>query len=416
MTFLQRYVYHDLRTHLKAPEISLILGPRQAGKTTIMRKLSDDCQKMNRPAAFFNLDVIEDRQYFATQHTLLAAIRRLRGAEPAVVFIDEIQRLNNAGLFLKGLYDLNTGHKFIVSGSGSLELKADVIEPMTGRKKIFYCLPLSFSEFAAHRLQTELDAVPAALSTNPYETDRVIREYLAFGGYPRVVLAAADAEKTAVLSEIFHSYLEKDIQLMLGIEKADAFQRLVQLLAHQVSGLVNKNELSSTLGLNIKTVEKYLYFLEKTFVISGVKPFFRNARKELRKAPKLYFLDLGFLRLGLGGQTEPTGPVFENACFLRLMEQSRLIPLHYWRSTSGAEVDFIVETGEDPAVPVEIKYKKLVKPLLTRSFRSFVSKYRPKHGYVIHLGDSFNNKLGGTTVHFLPYWQLLTDPRRLVVR
>ncbi|MBL7159590.1 ATP-binding protein, partial [Candidatus Microgenomates bacterium] len=291
MKFIQRKIYSDLKKHLKKPEISLILGPRQAGKTTLMLKLADELETNKTPNVYFNLDIIEDKQYFKSQHALLDRIEKTIAKKKAVVFIDEIQRLENAGLFLKGLYDLKTDLKFIVSGSGSLELKADIIEPMTGRKKVFYCLPLSFSEFAGYKLDVQFKQISENLDANPYETERLIKEYLTFGGYPRVVLAQTEKEKSDVLQEIYQSYLEKDVQLLLKVEKETAFQALIKLLASQVGSLINKTELSSTLGLTQKTLDKYLYFLEKTFVIYLVRPFFTNVRKELRKSPKVYFSD-----------------------------------------------------------------------------------------------------------------------------
>ena len=153
--FIYRRLYFHLKAHLESSEISLILGPRQSGKTTILEKLRDDLQNTGKQTVFLNLDIIEDRQWFSSQHALIELVERRIGPGRAVVFIDEISRLENAGLFLKGLYDLKSGHKFVVTGSGSLELKSNIIEPLTGRKQTFYCYPLSFTEFVAYKLGLE---------------------------------------------------------------------------------------------------------------------------------------------------------------------------------------------------------------------------------------------------------------------
>lgn len=412
MQFIPRKIHFELKKHLLSPEISLILGPRQAGKTTIMKKIADELKLKGRSVIYFDLDVIEDRQYFQTQHTFLEKIQKTLGVKKdVVVFIDEVQRLKNAGLFLKGLYDLQTGHKYIISGSGSLELKSDVIEPMTGRKKIFYCYPLSFEEFAAFELRMDFTKFKEGVNLNPYERDRLVGEYLNFGGYPRVVLASTYKEKIDTLAEIFTSYLEKDIAILLGVEKEQAFEALVRILASQVGNLINRQELSTTLGISVKTVNKYLFFLEKTFVISLVRPFFRNVRKELRKSPKVYFNDLGMLRLArrltLTELLPISGEVFENACFLRLRELPQLYSPRFWRSTSGAEVDFIIDdpiTGQ--TIPIEVKYSASLGKGLGKSLVSFIKKYASRNVLIYTREEKGTVKKYDSQVRYVPYHEL----------
>lgn len=411
MAFLQRKIYSLLKKHLDKPEISLILGPRQAGKTTLMHKLQGELKQENKPTAYYNLDIKEDRQYFSTQHTLLDRIEKTLGQTSGTIFIDEIQRLKNAGLFLKGLYDLKKDHKYIVSGSGSLELKADIIEPMTGRKKIFLCLPLSFSEFAANKLNCSFSDIAGILDTNKQERKRLIAEYLSFGGYPRVVLSKKESEKREVLEEIFQSYLERDIQLILNIKDDLAFENLIKLLSHQTGSLINYNELSSLIGISHTTVKKYLNILEKTFVIKLLRPFYTNPRKELIKTPKVYFMDLGFLSLSQGKtptvNQKITGSTFENACLLRLGEITNIKNIRFWRSSSGAEVDFVLRPfyGEKN-IPVEVKLTRPAKGTLGKSYLSFLDRYTPKKGFFYTLQSTGLQKKGKTQINILPYHYL----------
>lgn len=418
MKFIPRLEYFQLLQHLDKPEISLLLGPRQAGKTTLIKKLQQELEQKNQPTVLLNLDVIEDRYFFASQHTLLDFIEKKAGTRKAYVFIDEISRLENAGLFLKGLYDLQSNHKFVVTGSGSLELKENIVEPLTGRKKIFYCFPLSFTEFAAYRLdalneisdQNQVYAeVTKILTTQPLKRQRIISEYLNFGGYPRVVLATTEQEKTEVLREIYASYLEKDIGLLLNVEKEYAFENLVKIMAGQVGNLINRAELSSTLGLTEKTIERYLYLLEKTFVINLVRPFYRNIRKELVKSPKVYFVDPGFLYIASGilptMQRQPTGNVFENACYLRLKELDLIKPPQFWRTKSGAEVDFVI-TSPNTGKPIPIEVKMSPKGTLGKSLISFIKHYQPEEGFVYFQsgsGKGSHKVYEKTTIHFIPY-------------
>lgn len=418
--FIHRQLYFRLKDHLESPEISLVLGPRQSGKTTILEKLQGDLREQGKPTVFLNLDIIEDRQWFSSQHALLELIEKRVGHETAVVFIDEISRLENAGLFLKGLYDIKSGHKFVVTGSGSLELKSDIIEPLTGRKQVFYCFPLSFTEFAAHKLDLEAadvdevyTRVTRELMTQSLKRQRLVDEYVNFGGYPGVVLAETEEEKIRILREVYVSYLEKDIGLLLRVEKEQAFENLVKVLAHQVGNLINRAELSATLGVSEKTIERYIYLLEKTFVIDVVKPFYRNARKELVKSPKIFFVDLGFLYMAQGilpalGR-RPVGNVFENACFLRLKELDFIKTPQFWRTKSGAEVDFVVVSPKSgQLIPVEVKSSS--KETLGKSLISFMKAYQPKEGYIYFQsgeGTGTSKEYGETHITFSPYHYLL---------
>ncbi|KKT77515.1 MAG: ATPase [Microgenomates group bacterium GW2011_GWB1_44_8] len=401
------------------------MGPRQSGKTTILEKLRDDLQNTGKQTVFLNLDIIEDRQWFSSQHALIELVERRIGPGRAVVFIDEISRLENAGLFLKGLYDLKSGHKFVVTGSGSLELKSNIIEPLTGRKQTFYCYPLSFTEFVAYKLgletadfDEEYSKVTRELATQPLKRQRLVDEYVNFGGYPGVVLAQTEEEKNRILREVYLSYLEKDIGLLLHVEKEQAFGNLVKILASQTGNLINRAELSATLGVSEKTVERYLYLLEKTFVIDVVRPFYRNARKELVKSPKIYFVDLGFLYMAQGVlptiQRRPVGNVFENACYLRIKELDFVRPAQFWRTKSGAEVDFVVvspRTGN--LIPVEVKMSS--KGTFGKSLISFIRAYQPEVGYIYFQSGEEKGSgktYGKTDIKFMPYHYL---PEKVVM-
>ncbi len=418
--FINRRLYFQLKEHLRSPEISLVLGPRQSGKTTILEKIREDLQNMGQRTVFLNLDIIEDRQWFSSQHALIELVERRVGQGEAYVFIDEISRLENAGLFLKGLYDLKSGYKFVVTGSGSLELKSNIIEPLTGRKQTFYCSPLSFTEFAAYKLgleeadfDVEYAKVTRELVTQPLRRQRLVDEYMNFGGYPGVVLAQTEEEKNRVLREVYLSYLEKDIGLLLQVEKEQAFENLVRILASQTGNLVNRAELSATLGVSEKTIERYLYLLEKTFVIDVVRPFYRNARKELVKSPKVYFIDLGFLYVAQGilptVHRRPGGGVFENACYLRLKEMDFVKQAQFWRTKSGAEVDFVVISPQTGGlIPVEVKVTS--KETLGKSLISFIKTYRPEVGYVYFQGGDgkgSSKTYEKANIRFLPYYYLV---------
>lgn len=408
---IRRTIFPGLEKHLENPEISLIVGPRQAGKTTLMRQLQAELAKKGEKTVFLDMDNDSDRPFFSSQEALIHKIELEIGKDRGYVFLDEIQRQTNAGLFLKGVFDRNLPYKLIVSGSGSVELKEKIHESLAGRKRIFELLTLSFAEFADYRLENKYDnQLTNFFNLHPLKASQLLDEYLTFGGYPKIVLAQNSQEKMMEIQEIYKSYLEKDVAILLNIQKTEALTNLVRVLASQVGNPVNVSELSSTLGIAARTIENYLWYLEKTYIIKRVTPFFRNIRKEITKMPEIYFLDMGLRNYSLGQFGLPVsyqnGFLFQNFVFRLLKEKFDSLPnaIHFWRTQDKAEVDFIIEDGQE-IIPVEAKFSRLAKPEITRSFRSFLHKYHPAKAYVIHLGESFKVTIGETQVHFSPYYE-----------
>lgn len=410
---IKRGLYAEVRGHLSAKEITLIAGPRQAGKTTLMFMIKEDLDKRGEKTVYFNLDIEADKQFFDSQASLIRKIDLELGKEKGYVFIDEIQRKGDAGIFLKGIYDMNLPYKFIVSGSGSMELKEKIHESLAGRKRVFELNTLTFEEFVNFKTGYRYEDRLADFSRIEKEkTKGLLEEYLAFGGYPRVVLEEKWKEKNEVIRDIYQSYLEKDIFYLLGVQKTEAFNNLVRVLASQVGGLINLSELSATLGISIQTVKHYLWYLEKTFVLQRVTPYFKNIRKEITKSPVFYFYDLGLRNFSLGifgnvRRPQDLGSLFQNFALNILREKTRSLPckINFWRTKDGAEVDFVVMIGET-VIPVEVKFKNLKEPEVTKSLRSFISKYKTPKAWVVNLELEETVKLDSTEVSFVPFYLL----------
>lgn len=412
---IKRQIFDKIKNHLEQKEISLIIGPRQAGKTTLMKVLKDDLDRDGKKTLFLNLDFEADRQFLTSQQTLLRKIRLEMGEKRGYVFLDEIQRKEDAGIFLKGLYDIDLPYKFIVSGSGSIELKEKVHESLVGRKRIFELSTLSFQEFI--NVKTDYRYEQKLHDFFEIEFERTLDlfvEYLHFGGYPRVVLAQTLEEKQQIMADIYQAYLERDISYLLGTQKEEAFTHLVRILGSQIGNMVNISELSATLGISAKTVKQYLWYLEKTFIVHKITPYFKNVRKELTKSPMYYFVDLGLRNyasgefIGFTDTSSSLGFLFQNFVFDVLKDKLLLgiLHLHFWRTKDGAEVDFVVDKTTE-AFPIEVKYKKLKEPELNRSFKSFLSKYSPKRAYIVNLTLEEEVTVGKTKVAFIPFHKLL---------
>lgn len=410
---IKRKKLSELKSHLNNKEITLLVGARQAGKTTLLRILEDELKVSGHKTLFLNLDIEADSVHFKSQDGLLKKIR-LEIGNSGFVFIDEIQRKENAGIFLKGIYDQNLSYKFIVSGSGSLELKEKIHESLAGRKRLIELPTVSFEEFVNFRTGYQYeDKLDDYFQIETEKTALLLEEYLDFGGYPQVVLSDRVEEKTKLINEIYQSYLEKDIRFLLDIKKTDAITNLFRLVAAQSGSLINISELSSTLGIAAATVKNYLWYFEKTYIIKKVSPYFANMRKEITKSPLYYFSDPGMKNFATGdfGHVSQTriGHLFENFIFNILWEklQDSSYDINFWRTKDGAEVDFIIKGGSK-IMPVEVKYRRIKKPETTRSLQSFISAYQPDTAFVVNLNYKDEIRIGKTKVCFVPFYELIS--------
>lgn len=418
---MQNYVKRDLfdkaAKHLSNKEISLIIGPRQVGKTVLVKQLQEYLIKEKKidPQSiyYFNLDIIKDRELFEDQSEFIEFLKQKSAKKKIYVFVDEAQKAKEAGVFFKGVYDSDLPVKLILTGSSSLEIRSKIHESLTGRKRVFNLLPFSFLEILSYK-NTELRGLIVnkrkIFARDHKELLRIFLDYSIFGGYPQAALAQDNEEKIEFLKEIFTSYIEKDIIGFLRVENESNFNKLVKLLAAQTGNLINIAELSSLVNTDRYTVDRYLLNLEKTFVAYSLKPFYSNPRQELVKASKIYFYDNGLRNLSLENFKKPfadrqdKGALLENAVFkeLLILKHVKNFNLKFWRSKQKAEVDFIIEKGLD-VFPVEVK-SNLSSDKLEAGLSGFISRYNPKKAFVVNLGFQGRKKIRGTEVFFIyPY-------------
>jgi len=411
---IKRKLYKELKKHLSKKEISLIIGPRQAGKTTLMLLLKEYLIKNSETTLFFSLDIGNDKLYFQSQNKLLKKIKLELGNKKGFVFIDEIQRKKNAGLFLKGLYDMSLPYKFIVSGSGSLELKEKIHESLAGRKRVFGLSTVSFEEFVNYKTNEKYkDKLNDYFEIESENTSALLEEYLSFGGYPDVVLEDKISEKRKYIKEIFSSYIEKDISFLLNVQRVDAYEMLIKILAGQIGQLVNHSELSNAIGISTATLKNYLWYSEKTFITRRITPFFTNLRKEITKSPVYYFFDIGlrnFIINMFNAESinyENFGFGFENFVLSLLLEKTKdtSIKVNYWRTKDKSEVDFVINTGSR-LIPFEVKYKDYKKISIGRSLHNFIAKYDPEEAFIITPKSKSVIKVKNTWVRIIPFWEL----------
>lgn len=357
-TVFPRTVLPELVKNLSNEKILALVGSRQVGKTSLLYLLIEQLLKTVSPLdiLYFNVDDFEIRELFETADGFLNYLKNLKTTRK-YIFIDEIQRLPNPGLFLKTIHDLKLNIKLIVSGSSQLELRAKLKEFLVGRLRQFEIQRLTLLE-----IQNLHPNIPIK---------SLMESMLLYGGYPEIVQEPYGEEKKLLLNDIHQTYLQKDIADFSKIENIEAFNKLLILLAAQIGGLLNVHSLAQTLNISFNLVHKYLDILEGTFIIKRIFPFFKNYKKELTKTPKIYFMDLGLRNLLLSnwqplGLRSDRGALFENLVFLEWYSKDihKLNRYHFWRTTNQTEIDFVIEEGTS-LYALEAKYKA------TKSFKNF---------------------------------------------
>lgn len=372
---------------------TILIGPRQAGKTTLACYLAANLLDENRYDAllYLNCDLYEIRQWLIDPLFIQQAMDEFNLKRP-IILIDEVQRLNNPGLLLKACADLKLNIKMIATGSSQLEIKSKVQEFLTGRHIESLVLPLAYQEIG-----------------------KIDHQELIYGCYPAIVKSS---EKKILLQQIFHDYIDKDIIEILKIGKPDVMQKLITLLAHSSGQLVNYNQLAADCMISTPTIQHYLSILENTYTIARLTPFVGNKRKEITSNPIFYFIDNGFRNqslqnLSLSLETrQDTGLLIQSAVFQEILKLKTQhfynFNIHFWRTQSGAEVDFILYKNSECIIPVEVKFVTMNAPQVTKGFRSFVDAYKPRHGF--YITKNFNQKMmvDDCEVQFISFARLIS--------
>jgi predicted AAA+ superfamily ATPase len=411
--------------------VELITGPRQSGKTTLLMMLISELNKQGIPPQkifYINLDTIDHMEQFQNPMLLVNRIDYFReNGERVYLFLDEAQRLEAPGKFIKGLYDLKKKIKVFASGSSTLELRSKIKEFLTGRKRETHLYPLSFKEFIRREnkippalFELKLDHASTAhwqqkeKLFGPYLT-RIMEDMLIYGGYP-AVLTTSDLEKRKEeLEELYFSYVKKDIVDFLKVERTDVFNHLVKVLASQVGNLVNKSEICSLLGSNAVTITKYMSILQETYIAAYLPPFVSSRRNEIKSSHKCFFLDNGLRNFALRQFNPLThradkGALIENLVFTEFVKDNALLKeeLFFWRTKSGAEVDFVLQ-GKNGFVPIEIKAGTARPGLLSRSFHAYLDHFSPAAAVFLNKDLFHIEKIKQTNVYYVPtHWLLLS--------
>lgn len=348
-------------------KVILLLGPRQVGKTTLMKTIFKD---FDGKSIWLNADNPEDREMLNQLNSSRA--RELFHAG-LLLIIDEAQRLENSGLTLKIIHDNCPDIQLMATGSSSFELTDKIKEALTGRKWTFRLFPLSFEELSNH--------------TDPFEINRNLETRMIYGSYPEVINKAGQEKE--VLYELVSDYLYRDLFSIKEVRKPEILEKLTKALAFQVGNQVSNRELSNLVQADKETVDKYIYLLEEAFIIFRLNSFSRNLRNELKQSRKIYFYDNG-IRNALINQFSPlslrqdTGALWENLMISERMKKNeyhrKFCNTYFWRTNRQQEIDYVEEfDGKLHAYEFKWKPSRNPRPVLT-----FMEGYPGSEYHEIH--------------------------------
>ena len=374
---------------VKLPVIT-ITGPRQSGKTTLVRAVFPE-------HTYTNLEYPDTREYATTDP------RGFLQSSPQMV-IDEVQRVPNLTSYMQGMVDeARRPAQFILTGSQNFSLVQSVSQSLAGRSAIYHLLPLSWEE----------------LKNSGYQEESYL-PWLYRGFYPR--LYDYDLPPAAWLPDYIQTYLERDVRQITQIQNLTTFQIFLKLCAGRVGQLLNMSSLSNEVGVDMKTIKSWISVLEASYIIFLLRPHYKNFNKRVVKTPKLYFYDTGLACSLLGISSEEQlqthylkGELFESFVISDLQKYQlnrgqRPIP-YFWRDNTGNEVDFLLERNNHIAI-AEIKSGKTIRSEFFRGLDFYQKVATEKvSAYLIYGGNASQQRSERTVLGWQDSSQLLTaDP------
>ena len=367
-----------LAEHYKA---IAVVGPRQSGKTTLVREVFKDRPYINLENPDIRTFALEDPKGFLNQY-------------PDGAILDEAQRAPQLFSYLQQVLD-ESGEtsQFIITGSNNFLLQQGITQSLAGRVGYINLLPFALSELE--------DQPPQNLN-----------ETLFKGFYPPLYNQSFEVDKW--FSNYIRTYVERDVRLIKNIGNLLLFERFLRLCAGRIGQLLNKNALAVEVGTDSKTIESWIGVLEAGFIAYRLKPHHANFNKRVVKMPKLYFYDVG-LATALMGIQHPQqldlhplkGNLFENMVVMELLKEryntGKTDNLYFWRNSKGNEMDIVIDKGTE-LIPVEIKSGETITKAYFKGINYWNKLTDTKGGYVVYAGNELQERSNGIKV--LPYTEI----------
>ena len=372
--------------------VCTIIGPRQSGKTTLVKSCFKD-------HAYYNLEEPPQREFAESDPKGFLA----QSSGPKI--IDEIQRVPELLSYIQVIVDeKGTNSRFVLTGSNQFSIRNQVSQSLAGRTALLTLLPFSIDEVETYN----------SFSVN---------ELLFIGGYPRIYDEKLDPVQT--YGDYFDTYIERDLLQFVSIKNLRQFRIFVRLCAGRIGQLLNFNSLANDVGVSHTTIREWYSILENSFIAYSLQPFFLNIRKRLVKSPKIYFYDTGLATylIGIEDQKQLTthplrGNLFENLVINEILKMrlnsGRRNNLTFYRDSSGNEVDCLYTIAQK-IIPIEVKSSETISKNFFSGLNSFskVAGDDVIENFVVYTGDDFQKRTQGTTLN---YKKIVSEISRLEIK
>ncbi|MCK4797452.1 MAG: ATP-binding protein, partial [Spirochaetes bacterium] len=383
---INREILNKLYKELSKPYVSILIGPRQVGKSFLLSELKQMAEKIGLKTKLFNLEIPRDiNAFIGTDENIIEMILQCGD----VVFIDEFHYLKNATKIFKAIYDSNSKIKIYASGSSSIDIHRHLKESLAGRFRLTKIYPLYIKELSQLKKYNKLD-------------------YFKMGGMPGLIHEETFEDKVELLNNIVQTYLLKDIKSLIKEENIRAFNHLLFFIAQNQGSIISIANLAREIRLSEPAVSHHLDLLAQTFVAFPLSSYSKNLANELKKAKKYYQFDIGIRNCLLNDfsdieNREDRGIIIESFVFLSFIKQLKPnMDIKFWRTRQGDEVDFILLKNRIP-YPIEVKYK-LNSKNIPDGIKKFLVKYKNAPGGMVISKDLQGEmKFDNRTIKFIKW-------------
>jgi len=386
---IKRDITKELFSQLKEYPVITVLGPRQAGKTTLVRELLADYDYVNLESPETRQFAIDDPKAFLKQY------------KNKVIF-DEVQRTPHLLSYLQVIVDESKQNgQFVLTGSHQLELKAAITQSLAGRTGILNLLPLCISEMKKEGISFESAEKYIFNGFLPRIYDQKQRPHTAYANY-------------------YQTYVERDVRQLINLKDATLFEKFMKLLAGRVGQLINYQSLGNDVGVDNKTIKQWLSILEASFVVFKLPPYFENFGKRVIKSPKYYFTDTGLLSYLLDiekpsqvSRDPLVGSLFENLVVIEALKtrfnKGQKSNLYFFRDSHGHEIDLLYKSGRE-FTGIEVKSSST----WNKSFKKELKRFSEKNiqlakSYVVYSGEAMVFSDGVEVLSFKNIADIFTD-------